>query len=112
MLLTIKEVAGVLRVGRSCIYWLLKEERMHGVRIGFSRGTLRIDQEELHRFIAENTVRRRGRLTSEPRQSAPNAFTHLNASRLREAWAEQGVEQPTRRHSACGLSARQDADKP
>jgi excisionase family DNA binding protein len=112
MLLNVKQVAELLRVERSCIYWLLGEKRLHGIRIGFGRGTIRIESEEVLRYVRDNTVRRRGKLPGKPRISAPNAFMHLNASRLREAWAEQGVVQPTRQHSTCDPSAQQDVDKP
>lgn len=112
MLLTVKQVAQLLRVKRSCIYWLLNERRLQGIRIGFGRGTIRIEPEEVQRYVRDNTVRRQGTQPGKPRRSAPSAFTHLNASRLRQAWAGRGGEQPTRRHSACDPSARQDADRP
>lgn len=112
MLLKVEQVAELLRVTRSCVYWLLGESCLHGIRLGFGRGTIRVELEELERYIRDNTVRRRDKLAGKPRLSAPSAFTHLNASRLREAWAAKGVVPPTRRHSSCGPSVRQDANKP
>ena len=112
MLLTTMQVAELYCVERSCIYWLLNEKRLRGIRIGFGRGAIRIEFEEVQRYVRDNTVRRRDKLPGKPRLSAPSAFTHLNASRLREAWAAKGVVPPTRRRSSCGPSVRQDANKP
>lgn len=113
MLLKVEQVAESLRVTRSCVYWLLGEGHLHGIRLGFGRGTIRVKQEELERYICDNTVKRRGKPVGKPpRSSAPNAFTHLNGSRLRKAWAERGVVLPAPPQSACAVSGRRGAGKP
>lgn len=59
MVLTVKQVAERLNVTRSCVYAVLAARKIRFVRLGRRRGTIRIREEELQRFIQENTVPRR-----------------------------------------------------
>lgn len=112
MLLTVKEVAQTLSVTETCVYWLLRGKCLRYHRFGLGRGTIRIEDSELENFIRKNTVPRRGKSLTNPRTHAPSAFTHLNASRLREAWAGRGVVPPARQHPTCKPSDRRDASTP
>lgn len=64
LLLTPEEVAGVLRVGRTTVYALMKSGELRAVHIGRS---CRISQAEVERY-----VRRLQALTSRP-QPSPDA---------------------------------------
>ena len=100
MVLTVKQVAERLNLTRSCVYALFAARRLHFVRLGRRRGTIRVREEALEQFIQENTVPRRGRACRNRPAPAPSAFTYLNAAHLRDAWNEQGVDMPSpQRHA-------------
>ena len=100
MLLTVKQVAERLNVEPSCVYAVLGARQLRFVRLGFGRGTIRVREEALHRFVEENTVPRRVKSCRKRPAPAPSAFTHLDAVQLREAWSEQGVDTPSlQRHA-------------
>jgi excisionase family DNA binding protein len=62
MLLTVKHVATSLNVTRSCVYAILRASNLPTIRIGFGRGTIRIEESDLDDFIRRNTVPRRGKV--------------------------------------------------
>jgi excisionase family DNA binding protein len=90
--LTVKEAAAYLNISESLVYAMVDDQCFDHARFGKGRGTIRIRLTALEQFIEERTVPKRGTLASKPRASAPSAFRQLNAAKLREAWAEQGVE--------------------
>lgn len=51
-LLTVKEVAEILKVSKSTVYGLAAQKVLRAIRIGRGRGTLRISRNELERFVA------------------------------------------------------------
>lgn len=112
MLLSVEQVARILNVGISCVYWLLRAGRLEYFRIGFRRGKILVDDSDLEAFIRKNTIPCRRKGVPGPRIQAKSAFTHLNGSRMRQAWDEQAVEQPVPRRSPCAASVQRDAGKP
>lgn len=112
MLLTVKQVAAILNVTESCVYAILRASGLPPIRIGFGRGTIRIEESDLDDFIRNNTVRRRGKNAVKPRPHAPSAFTHLNSHKMRQAWAARDAELPARQRKPCAVSGRQNASKP
>lgn len=51
-LLTVQEVAGLLRVSQSLVYQLVDAGRIACHRIGIGRGAIRVSREEVIRFLA------------------------------------------------------------
>ena len=56
MLLTVKQAAWTLRVRETCVYWLLQKKCLKHFRFGRGRGTIRIEDYELEKFVRKNTV--------------------------------------------------------
>jgi excisionase family DNA binding protein len=55
-LLTINEAAEKLKISKSTLRKIMKEGRIKSVEISTSRGDRRFTEEEIERFIKENTV--------------------------------------------------------
>ena len=92
-MMTVQQVADELRVSAQCIYSLVDEHLLHAVRLGSSSRMIRIRHADLGAFLADcrrpATVNRQ----SKPRTTTtPSAFQHLDGNRMREEWAEQGVD--------------------
>lgn len=112
MVLSVRQVADRLNVKRSCVYALLRARKMRFVRLGRRRGTIRIREEALEQFIQDNTVPRRRKTFGKPRVSASSGFRYLNAARLLDAWAKQGVLPPVPRPGPCDPSVLPGEDRP
>lgn len=56
MFLTAKETAARLNVSVKCVYSLIESGKLIAHRIGVGRGTLRIAEEDLTRFLSESKV--------------------------------------------------------
>jgi excisionase family DNA binding protein len=69
--LTIKQVAERLNVGLGTAYALCARRQLEHVRVGAGRGTLRVSEEALERFIEGATVRLEGPAAPKPRTPAP-----------------------------------------
>ncbi|GEM_PF-6562616 len=76
-----------------CVYTLITAGKLAHVRIGVGRGTIRIPEGALEEFLARTL---RGPYDAGVRRPCPDGtgFSHLDVSRLREAWREQGVGLP------------------
>ncbi len=89
-MLSVKQVAGRLNVSVGTIYGLVNRGRLAAYRIGVGRGTLRIPEESIERFLESNIVDGRG-IASPPPTTGATPFKHLDGDRLRAAWQKQGV---------------------
>ena len=85
-LLTVNDVAEILAVSPSLIYRLAAEGELPSYRLG--KGALRFCQEDIESYLSSCLKGKRAR---KPRTTSGPVFKHLDASRLAEAWREQGV---------------------
>lgn len=76
-LLTVREVAQVLRLSQACVYTMVARGQLPHLRVGNGRGSIRFSREDLDRFL--NTRR------NEPAAPAPQPvrrpLKHLNLPR-------------------------------
>jgi len=86
-LLTVSDVAELLSVSESLIYRLASNGEIPSYRIG--KGALRFRMEDIDAYLSSR-LQGKGR-TRRPRTASGPVFKHLDASRLAEAWREQGV---------------------
>ena len=86
-LLTVNDVAEFLAVSPSLVYRLAADGELPSYRIG--KGTLRFRPEDVEEYLDSHAQgRTRAR---KPRTTSGPVFKHLDASRLAEAWRDQGV---------------------
>ena len=89
-LLTIREVASLLRVSESTVRNAIRKGQLRAFRFGARRGTIRIGKADFEDYLAScvteptPTVKRRSRTAGSP-------FTALDGGRLLAAWRRQGV---------------------
>lgn len=69
-LLTVKEVAGRLKVSQACVYQLVAEQKLAHVRIGCGRGAIRIAERDLESFLESCRVEPSG-------TSIPHSLKHI-----------------------------------
>jgi excisionase family DNA binding protein len=86
-LLTVRETAEALSVSPSLVYRLASEGEIPCYRIG--KSALRFREEDIEIYLSS---RLHGKTrTRRPRTASGPVFKHLDASRLAEAWKQQGV---------------------
>lgn len=56
MLLTVRDVAGMLNVSPTCVYSLIERRKLAHIRIGRGRGTIRIRQDDLRAYLSTQEV--------------------------------------------------------
>jgi excisionase family DNA binding protein len=76
LLLTPEEAASILRIGRTMIYALIRDEALRAVRIGRSR---RISRAELERYVTQLDA------GQQPKQSPPPDVLKLRSHNSRRA---------------------------
>ena len=81
MLLTIRDVAERLNVSPGCVYTLVAQREIAHIRIGVGRGTIRVREEDLMRFLADRAREPRERVPSAPQLKLKHL--HLPRSRSR-----------------------------
>lgn len=81
-LLTVRQVAERLNVAPATVYALCASRKLEHVRVGAGRGTLRIEEDALQRYIQRATVRPDEPVAPQPRTPAPTrpAVTLKNLS--------------------------------
>ncbi len=85
-LLTVREVAAILRLGQSTVYQLIESRRLAAFRFG---GAYRIKRDDLDEFMETcRTVSNSSGVAKRVRKAASTwrTFRHLDADRLRQAW--------------------------
>ena len=92
MLLTVRQVAKQLNVSRQCVYWLVGERLLLACRLGERRRAIRIQEQEVNRYLEDARIPWRANRVTPPAISTPSAFRQLNANRLRRAWAKRGID--------------------
>jgi excisionase family DNA binding protein len=65
-LLTVREVAGLLRVSQNCVYELVAKGKVAAYRVGAGRGTIRIRPEDVESYLQSCRVE-----NHEPRERLP-----------------------------------------
>jgi excisionase family DNA binding protein len=85
-MLTIKRAAEILNVSPGLIYALCARGRIQHERYGLGRGTIRIREEAIMEFQAQSRA-----IPHKLARGRTGAFTHLDASRLSQAWKSRGV---------------------
>jgi len=97
-MLTVREVAGRLRVSVGCVYALISRGKLPCHRIGVGRGTIRVHGDDLSTYLLDCKTEHAPSSARELRTSERGRrFIHLDADRLRAAWRKQGVrvDQPS-----------------
>jgi excisionase family DNA binding protein len=99
-LLTIREVAAILRCSRSAVYALVSDGRIVAYRIGPNAGGIRISADDLAIYLSDcrtGGAALAGRLPQSGGNYFPNppvvrspSFKHLDGQRLRQAWKRNG----------------------
>lgn len=81
-LLTVKQAAERLNVGAGTVYALCAGRKLEHVRVGAGRGTLRIEEQALQRFVQGATVRSKEATAPQPSTARPKhpAITLKNLS--------------------------------
>jgi excisionase family DNA binding protein len=95
-MLTVQELAKLLHVSPSTVYAMVASGAIacHRVRTRpDSRGTIRFTDEQVRAYLDEVSLEE-GRAEPRP-SSAKSSFSQLDADRLRQAWAAQGIEPPS-----------------
>jgi len=90
-MLTVKETAGQLKVSIATVYLLCEQRLLPHVRIGVGRGTIRVQEEDLKRFLEKAMVRNDPEPPAGSKSSAGQPFKHLDGERLIASWKRQGV---------------------
>jgi excisionase family DNA binding protein len=86
-LLTVKEAAGRLVVSEAAVYQLCHRRLLGHVRIGTARGTIRISEHDVERYLAEHRV--------EPQSTAPDAnLRHILTAVPMPAGSRRGSARP------------------
>jgi excisionase family DNA binding protein len=80
MYLTVHEVADRLRVSHSSVYLLVESGRMAHHRIGARRGAIRISEDDLAAYLAENRQGQRSESPPAPPISLPT-LKHIKLDR-------------------------------
>jgi excisionase family DNA binding protein len=78
MLLTIRDVAERLNVSPGCVYTLVAQREIAHIRIGVGRGTIRVREEDLMRFLADRA--REARTVAVPPPQLKLKHLHLRRS--------------------------------
>jgi excisionase family DNA binding protein len=55
-LLTVSEVARLLRVSQNCVYELVAKGKVPAYRVGARRGTIRIKRDHVHAYLEASRV--------------------------------------------------------
>ncbi|WP_146599765.1 helix-turn-helix domain-containing protein [Novipirellula aureliae] len=79
-MLTVNEVADRLNVAPSTVYGLLSQGRLKCYRIGLGRGTIRVSEDELARFLAATVSDPSEHETEQP-QEPRQSLKHIKMPR-------------------------------
>ena len=93
-MLTVQQVAELLKVSPSLVYQLVNSGRLPCYRIGGGRGAIRIRTNDMHDFLSQCRVDSHDVLSPipAPRKPENRLFKNLDANRLRAAWHQKGVD--------------------
>ena len=91
MLLTVMDIANVLRVSRQCVCTLIDDGQLDHTRLPPGQRSIRVGVSDLIGFLQKNKVPKQSKSFVTRTTPAPTAFEHLNGVKLREAWAEKGI---------------------
>lgn len=71
-MMTVREIAKTLRISLACAYSLVESGQLPCYRIGTGRGTIRISQEQLERYLKRSLCGRlpEGRPSSDRRENS------------------------------------------
>lgn len=84
------EVAARLNCSLANVYALKDAGLLVCVATGANGKGLRVEEEELERFLRERRERPGRTVRESPRRNAPRAFKHLDGDRLLAAWRRRG----------------------
>lgn len=77
-LLTVSEVAEILRLGESTVYELVSKGKIAGFRIGPASGGIRIAQDDLDAYLTSSRIDHKGET---PRKVSRPRLKHIKVSR-------------------------------
>ena len=89
-LLTIREVAGVLRVSQSTVRNAIRDGDLPAFRFGARGGSIRVSPAHLDDYIASRSTVKPAKIKTQHRPQA-TPFKSLDGEKLLAAWRRQGV---------------------
>jgi hypothetical protein len=87
-MLTVKEFVEQVGISLALGYSLVAHRRVRHERHGIGRGTIRIPLDAVDEYRKSRTVETEQPMAKKP-PVAPKVFTHLDPTRLAEAWAQE-----------------------
>jgi len=91
---TVAEIAKRLGVSPNTVYSAVETGLLECHRLKSkpgARGTIRVSDEQLTKYLESMKVEKRQNNTSFPRDTVGGAFKNLDSGRLLDAWRRQGV---------------------
>lgn len=93
-LLKVNQVADQLSVSQSTVYSLCDRGDIPHLRVGTGRGAIRIDPDDLQRFIDAARVGVQPSTPAKRTSTSGRLFKHLDGDRLRQEWPQQDAGTP------------------